>query len=296
MGTHYYSLPTVDPDSTLSFPDAVNGLANATDAVLHGVQTGFEGDPYTPPIAGPDQLGVVRIGAGFKVYSDGLLATEADPFVLKPSTDSKLGGIYAGKNVVIDDAGHISIGEGAFASKLVGTAELASGAVTNAKLATPAVTQDNLDGTVYNGLVLPEQMWKSSQVTAISDAERGSLTINFRKLTDKIAVVSFAPIDTNYFTSSVDANIGATVKMLVGGSEAAPGSLWSGNATIVANFYGTASGGEFVYKGKRAYILDFDNSTITQPADNEQLRGKGGFALYGSTMIIENQYAILVKE
>lgn len=38
MATTYYNLPTITPETVANGPDAINGLANATDAALHGVE------------------------------------------------------------------------------------------------------------------------------------------------------------------------------------------------------------------------------------------------------------------
>lgn len=38
MATQYYNLPTITPSTVANGPDAINGLANATDAALHTVE------------------------------------------------------------------------------------------------------------------------------------------------------------------------------------------------------------------------------------------------------------------
>lgn len=303
MGTTYFGLPQVDPDSTLSFPDAVNGLATATDAVLHGIQKGFEGDEYEPPIASRDTLGVVRVGHGFKVYADGLITRSAEPFRLEPATDKKLGGIVAGRNITADEDGRIGIGSGAFSgTEQIKTSEIAAGAVTTAKLATPAVEESNVDSTVSNKLKLPSQMWNSMQVTEIWNVNSNRRVVNFhlRKLTDKIAIV--VPFFNAVYGNDLDEGIGQTLPMYTSAGLVAPGSLWSGTATIQAAILGNSQGGTYdSVIGYRTYILDFDNSTITQPEDNVRLSDRSDIAKFSAggfyKVIMTNvNYAILVKE
>lgn len=303
MGTTYFGLPQVDPDSTLSFPDAVNGLATATDAVLHGIQKGFEGDEYEPPIASRDTLGVVRVGHGFKVYADGLITRSAEPFKLEPATDKKLGGIVAGRNITADEDGRIGIGSGAFSgTEQIKTSEIAAGAVTTAKLATPAVEERNVDSTVVNKLKLPSQMWNSTQVTEIWNLDSDKRVVNFhlRKLTNKIAIV--VPFFNAVYGNDRDKGIGQTLPMYTSAGLVAPGSLWSGTATIQAEILGKSQGGTYdSVIGYRTYILDFDNSTITQPEDNVKLSDRSDIATFSAggfyEVIMTNiNYAILVKE
>ena len=303
MGTTYYGLPQVDPDSTLSFPDAVNGLATATDAVLHGIQKGFEGDEYEPPIASRDTLGVVRVGHGFKVYADGLLTRSAEPFKLKPATDKTLGGIVAGRNITSAEDGRIGIGSGAFSgTEQIKTSEIAAGAVTMAKLATPAVEERNVDSTVVNKLKLPSQMWNSTQVTEIWNVNSNDRVVNFhiRKLTNKIAIV--VPFFSAVYGDDLNQGIGETLPMYTSAGIVGPGSLWSGTATIQAAIFGKSQGGTYdSVIGYRTYILDFDNSTITQPQDNVKLLNRSDIATFPAggfyeVIMTKVNYAILVKE
>ena len=158
MATNYFNLPTVDPDSTLSFPDAVNGLAIATDDVLQSVQDSFGSIDVTDlPVASTKEIGVVRVGDGFRVFADGTLSTTAAPFKLRPATDKALGGVYIGTNVeVVDDGsendGSISIGFGAFNTTAIGTTALRNGGVATADIKDYAITRENLDGAVINSI------------------------------------------------------------------------------------------------------------------------------------------------
>lgn len=159
MSTSNYGLPTVSADSTMAFCDAVNGLATATDAVLHGIAEGYDDDPYTLPVATSQTLGGVRIGDGFKVYSDGLLTTSAERFELEPATKAALGGVIAGKNIDITDAGAVSVGDGAFKEGDITTAQLGAGAVQTSHIQDTAVTQEKLDAEVYQSIANPQGGW-----------------------------------------------------------------------------------------------------------------------------------------
>lgn len=294
----------MDPDSTLSFPDAVNGLATATDAVLHGIQKGFEGDEYEPPIASRDTLGVVRVGHGFKVYADGLITRSAEPFKLEPATDKKLGGIVAGRNITADEDGRIGIGSGAFSgTEQIKTSDLAPGAVTTAKLATPAVEERNVDSTVVNKLKLPSQMWNTSQITEFCEQvvpynARG-VTFKFHRMSDNVGYVVARAF--GYFTPGTDDGVGKTSKMVTlvdnQTSEMTPGLLGNGKATVQLKFLGKSSGGTFdQVVGYRTYILDFANATITQPADNLKLYDNDAkIPLFDGIRAVINNFAIVLE-
>lgn len=304
MGTTYFGLPQVDPDSTLSFPDAVNGLATATDAVLHGIQKGFEGDEYEPPIASRDTLGVVRVGHGFKVYADGLITRSAEPFRLEPATDKKLGGIVAGRNITADEDGRIGIGSGAFSgTEQIKTTDLAAGAVTTAKLATPAVEERNVDSTFVNKLKLPAQMWNTSQITTFCEEvvpynARG-VTFTFHRMSDKVSYVVAKAL--RIFTPLSDKGVGKTSKMMIlvdnSTSEMTPGLLGTGKATVQLKYLSRASGGTFdQIVGYRTYILDFANATITQPADNLKLYDNDAqIAKVNNICAVVNNFAIVME-
>lgn len=174
MSTSNYSLPTVSDDSTMSFCDAVNGLATATDAVLHGIAEGYDDDPYTLPVATSQTLGGVRIGDGFKVYSDGLLTTSAERFELAPATKATLGGVIAGKNIDVTDAGAISVGEGAFKEGDITTAQLGTGSVQTRHMQDTAVTQEKLDGEIYQMLANPQGGWDQAATFDIGSLYGGT--------------------------------------------------------------------------------------------------------------------------
>lgn len=161
MSTRYYGLPTVDDSATMTFVDSVNGLANSTDAVLHGVAESFDKQAFDLPTATSETLGGVRIGDGFKVYSDGLLTTSSEKFTLSPAKETSIGGVAIGKNVTVTDAGAIGVGDGAFSTGEIAGAQLAAGAVTTNKLANYAVEAPSQISTdLYNKLTSFNSMWR----------------------------------------------------------------------------------------------------------------------------------------
>lgn len=163
MSTRYYGLPTVDDSATLNFVDSVNGLANSTDAVLHGVAASFDKQSYDLPTATGETLGGVRIGDGFKVYSDGLLTTSRDPFELTPATAETLGGVAIGRNVNISD-GKITVGDAAFDLTTVSTSQLAPNAVTTAKLGKRVVeAPDGIEARIYNAFNGAAGVWTNAE-------------------------------------------------------------------------------------------------------------------------------------
>ena len=188
MSTRNYGLPTVDPDTRLDFVNAVNGLAVSTDAVLHGVAASFPKDAFDLPVATTETLGGVRVGEGFKVYSDGLLTTAAERFELKAATETTLGGVAIGSNVTDDEHGTIGIGIGAFGDIEANEKTLARGSVTTPKLQDNAVTVDQVDSIVLNNLKGPAALWKNAQLTEQADPT-GSLKWYVVKLSDKVKIV-----------------------------------------------------------------------------------------------------------
>ncbi len=189
MATNYFNLPTVDPDSTLSFPDAVNGLAIATDDVLQMVQNSFGSiDVGDLPVASTKELGLVRVGTGFRVFSDGSLSTTASPFKLRPATNNELGGVYIGQNVDVAD-GAISIGFNAFNTESIGAASLSNGGVETQDFANQVVTADKIEGRIVNDINRVETLFGASdgfQVSAYNSTyypQKSSLTL-FTKISE----------------------------------------------------------------------------------------------------------------
>lgn len=275
MATSYYKLPTVDPDSTLSFPDAVNGLANATDAVLHGIQSGFDaGSKYELPVASEQTLGGIRVGSGFRVYSDGLLDSAADRFELRPATANAIGGVYTGKNVNVTNAGAISVGTGAFADVEVTSERLANGAVTTAKLADSAVNEKKLDGGLLNALTAPQAAWDNALSSAVKvvDAANGSCGFYMLKLSDNVRM--FMPTDSHYGSYwrttflYYARNAGKTSDLYIGSAQVAPGQLGSGTLSIgYAPAQNTLASNNFILGA----VIDLTNARITFPESNNQI-------------------------
>ena len=105
MATAHYNFPTINGTDTIDGVNAINGLANAVDAALFGVE-GEVPEAYTLPIAGTTLLGGVR-GSG-------------------------------------DISVNASTGDMAINANTVGSNELQTGAVTNSKLASGSVGSGNL--------------------------------------------------------------------------------------------------------------------------------------------------------
>ena len=189
MGTRYYGLPEVDEDSTLSFVDSVNGLATATDAVLSGIQYGFDKPTYKLPTATSERLGGVRIGSGFKVYSDGLLTTEKDRFTLKPATKDEIGGVAIGKNIT-NDGGAIGIGNGAFGDIEANEKTLALGGVGTDKIQNYAVTEAKVNASLLNRMRGPAQLWANAQKTNINlKSVLGQINFDVYVLSNRVKIV-----------------------------------------------------------------------------------------------------------
>lgn len=266
MATNYYKLPTVDPDSTLSFPDAVNGLANATDAVLHGVQSGFERKEFDLPTATSERLGGVRIGRGFDVYSDGLLTTKIGSYQLPAATDKVLGGVAIGKNVTASERGEIGIGSGAMANLEANSTTLKIAGVDTEDLADYAVSAANIPTSILSVISNVPTIWKNAQRVNIydGDAYRGVLIT----LTPRIKV--FYPRVPAY-VGNVPA--GTSVKQTLsdgaGGSAHTytPGELGTGRICARATLYATTTAGTYTLTNTYVdYILDLDAATLTEIA------------------------------
>lgn len=305
MATSHYSLPTVDPDSTLSFPDAVNGLANSTDAVLHGVQVGFEKPKYTLPPATSETLGGVRIGDGFRVYGDGLLTTTAERFELTPATADTLGGVAVGKNVT-NDGGAIGIGEGAFASVEVDGSKLANGAVTLGKISTAAVNEQKCDARLLNDIRQPQAMWNLALEQAVKIALKAGGPAVFWELSlsDKVKVfmpAMYANIDASdaasYNGTWGSDNAGQTKQLFVGDAQVTPGQLGSGTVHVGICPGVTTTAGSVTQAALIAGAeLDLTNGTVKFGAANENVGdlalgyGYGGWpfgcSVYGAYQIL----------
>ena len=211
MATGYYKLPTVDPDSTLSFPDAVNGLAIATDDVLQDVQDGFGHMDVTDlPTASTKEVGVVRIGDGFRTYADGTLVTSKPPFKLKPAKQDTLGGIYIGDNIDVEKDGAISINMGAFNVDSISGASIANGAVTTEKIAPYAVDDKKIGGSIVNDINKVENLFTNSPALKLSDESSYRKDILIDKVSDHLWVARgsfFTALSNTMFWGTVGATV-----------------------------------------------------------------------------------------
>lgn len=158
MATEFYKLPTINNEAdTVSYCDAVNGLATSADQTLEDMRLEFTSNPYQLPAATKGSLGGVRIGDGWLAYSDGEITPKDSKYVLPAANKDTLGGIKAGQNIGITDKGAINVEAGAYNLDNFGTAQIRDLAVTTEKLKTLSVDTDNaateiptILQTVYN--------------------------------------------------------------------------------------------------------------------------------------------------
>lgn len=263
MSTRNYGIPTVDPDATLAFVDAVNGVATATDAVLHGVAGSFPTDPYELPTATTETLGGVRIGDGFKVYSDGLLTTAADKFVLKPATSTKLGGVAIGNNVTATNSGVIGIGEYAFGDMEANEKTLALGGVTTPKIQDNAVTLDQTAAALLNTLRGPGALWTNAQKTEVEVADSVNTWQSFKfavyMLSEKVKIVIIDPTSGSRTNTFLDGwTIGAAASL-----PTAQGKFGAGSAIVTVASLNNDTSQTFTINDGTAFKIDFDANTIT---------------------------------
>lgn len=248
MSTRNYGIPTVDPESTLAFVDAVNGVANATDAVLHGVAASFPTDPYELPTATTETLGGVRIGDGFKVYSDGLLTTAADKFELKPATDTKLGGVAIGNNVTATSNGVIGIGEYAFGDMEANEKTIALGGVTTPKIQDNAVTTDQVEASLLNTLRGPGALWTNAQKTSQSaKSNLWELKWDVIKISESMKIV----IVTSIYMGSL--SVPAYIEM-----PDAQGRFGSGKTVITFAALANTTSGTYTVSERTNFTLEFN--------------------------------------
>lgn len=258
MATDHYKLPTVDPDSTLSFPDAVNGMANATDAVLKGISESFPTVSYELPTASSQTLGGVRIGEGFRIYSDGLLTTSTERFQLAPATNEKLGGVVIGKNIDVTDAGVISMGKGAVANPNITSTMLAPGAVTTEKIADTQIQQNQLDGDALNKLTGAQRVWLNATHVNFTDASGGVYTASVWKIANKLLWFHPNELVRPLATDSTPKTCYAKGP---GGAALAPGALGFTGVITGEVLAIRAKGNGFVAAGLNIVTLNGDDST-----------------------------------
>ena len=169
MATEFYNLPTVNNEkNTFSFVDSVNGLATSVDETLEQMIDEFHAHPYHLPTATKQQLGGVRIGDGWDVYSDGEITPKDSKYVLPKATNETLGGIIAGQNIICEK-GKVSLDEGAYKLDDYTTEMFRDGAVTTDKLADTSITADKCIATIpaeLNKLVNSFKNWGRWRFTA----------------------------------------------------------------------------------------------------------------------------------
>lgn len=169
MATEFYNLPTVNNEkNTFSFVDSVNGLATSVDETLEQMVDEFHAHPYHLPTATKQQLGGVRIGDGWDVYSDGEITPKDTKYVLPKATNETLGGIIAGQNIICEK-GKVSLDEGAYKLDDYTTEMFRDGAVTTDKLADTSIAADKCIATIpaeINKLVNSFNNWQRWKFTA----------------------------------------------------------------------------------------------------------------------------------
>ncbi len=152
MATDYFNLPTVNErEATFSFVDSVNALATSVDASAEEIRKGFNRDEYVLPIATRQQLGGVRVGDGWDLYSDGMIRAQETKYTLPAATDHSLGGIIAGENITCDPAtGTIGVDEKAYDFDAFNEQQLADGCMSTNKFIDGAVSGDKLATDPYS--------------------------------------------------------------------------------------------------------------------------------------------------
>lgn len=166
MATDYYNLPTVnDTNATFSFVDALNALAVSVDSETERIRRGFNRDEYELPIATKEQLGGVRIGDGWDLYSDGMIRAKETSYTLPAATDKRLGGIIAGENIVCDPAtGTIRIDEKAYKFNAFTEQQLAADCVSTTKLIDGAVEEAKLATSVYSTILNIRNIFNNAKI------------------------------------------------------------------------------------------------------------------------------------
>lgn len=165
MATEFFKLPTVNNNKdAICFIDAVNGLANSTDAVTEEIVEGFRQGRYELPISTKQQLGGVRIGEGWDFYSDGEITPSSSDYVLPVATDKNLGGIIAGENIAVDESGKIRLGEKAYQYEDFVTNQFAEKAVTTEKFPDNAINKDKVSNIITSNLNVANNAFKNPQV------------------------------------------------------------------------------------------------------------------------------------
>lgn len=178
MSTPHYNLPTIIGTDTFSSVDALNGLANATDAALWGLH--LEQEPYTLPVATTLKLGGVRPSNQIVVRDDGtmLLANDA----------------ITGANIVAGSLTGDLLAPGAIAGGIgAGTItgdKLAPGSVTGNAIAGGTITADKLAPGV-----IPDGSGGSLGPNTVGTAELKNGAVTIEKLDQTLLRTVRTPFD-----------------------------------------------------------------------------------------------------
>lgn len=183
MATEFYNLPTVNNEkNTFSFVDSVNGLATSVDETMEQIVDGFHAHPYHLPTATKQQLGGVRIGDGWDVYSDGEITPKDSKYVLPKATNETLGGIIAGQNIICEE-GKISLDEGAYKLDDYTTEMFRDEAVTTDKLADSSIVASKCE------VIIPAQINKL--VNSFNSWDRWRFTLDSGLYSNYVDILVF---------------------------------------------------------------------------------------------------------
>lgn len=205
MATEFYKLPTINDEAdTISFCDAVNGLATSMDQTLEDMRLEFISNPYQLPAATKGSLGGVRIGDGWINYSDGEITPKDSKYVLPAANKDNLGGVKAGQNIGIDSFGKINVEEGAYNLDDFKSDMFANQAITTAKIREGAVTEAHLASDISATINKVNNLFKNYEIykfpLEVDSSQRGTFVV--RQFGGKWIVL--AEINTNFYSIGIN--------------------------------------------------------------------------------------------